>query len=59
MSDHKAGLERLGVLIARTQSRDFGEPDIPRARSEPPHVPESMIGTQRLEVVTMSSMLGA
>lgn len=59
MSDHKAGLERLGVLIARTRSRDFGEPMFLVLGSEPPRVPESMIETQRLEVVTMSSMLRA
>lgn len=56
-SDHKAGLERLGVLIGRTRSRTYGESMFLVLGSEPPRIPESMIETQRLEVLSMSSML--
>ena len=59
MSDHKVGLERLGVLIGRTRSREVGEKVFLILGSEPPRVPESMIETQRLAVVPLSTMLGA
>ncbi len=53
-TDHKAGLERLGVLIGRTRSR-HGDRVFLVLGSEAPRTPQSMIETQRLEV--MSSML--
>jgi hypothetical protein len=59
MSDHKAGLERLGVLIGRTRSREVGEKVFLILGSEPPRVPQSMIETQPLEIVPLSTMLGA
>ena len=59
MSDHKAGLERLGVLIGRTRSREVDLKMFLILGTEPPRAPQSMIETQRLEVVPMSTMLGA
>ena len=56
-SEHRAGLERLGVLIGRTRSKTFGDSMFLVLGSEPPRVPESMIETQRLDVLSLSSML--
>ncbi len=58
-SDHKAGLERLGVLIARTRSSNLGDRVFLVLGSEPPRVPQSMIETQPIAFVPLSSMLGA
>jgi len=58
--DHKAGLERLGILIGRLRPRTLcGERVFLVLGSEPPRTPQSMIETQPLSIVPLSSMHGA
>ncbi len=59
MHDHKAGLERLGVLIGRTRSKVVGDRVFMVLNdSEPPRVPQSMVETQPLTVLDFPPMLG-
>jgi len=56
-SEYKAGLERLGVLIGRTRSKLGHDRVFLVLGSELPRVPQSMVETQPMEVMSFSSML--
>jgi hypothetical protein len=56
--DHKAGLERLGVLIGRTRSKVGGERVfLVLNQQDEPQVPQSMVETQPLTVIHFPLML--
>ncbi len=56
--DHKAGLERLGVLIGRTRSKVGGERVfLVLNDQETTRAPQSMVETQPLTVLDFPPML--
>lgn len=55
--DHKAGLERLGVLIGRTRSQHGERTFVVLDHMSKPQVPQSMIETQPLAIVHFPTIL--
>lgn len=57
--EHKASLEKLGVLIGRTPSKVGGDRVFLVLNDEQPaRVPESMVETQPLTVLQFPLMIG-